>query len=133
MFEEGINYDRQIIRENLDKYKWEISEYSNFSFETFEKWINKIKSKFNTDLIKIDCYLSSEYDDSSCCGREYTIINFVPYIEREENDKEYIERLVKEKQEYEEFKRIQELRNSNQKQYEEDLKEYNRIKEKYHL
>lgn len=133
MFIETIDYSRQIVKENLEKYKWEISEFSSFSFEQFTRWIDKLKAKFNTDLVKIDCYTSTEYDDSSCCGREYTIINFVPYIEREENDKEYAERIYKAEKEYNELKRIQELRNANQKQYEEDLKEYNRIKEKYNL
>lgn len=133
MFCETIDYSRQIIKENLEKYKWQISEYSNFSFETFEKWINKLKAKFNTDLIKIDCYTSTEYDDSSCTGREFTMLNFVPYIEREENDKEYTQRIRKEEQEYENLKRIQELRNKDTLQYQKDLEEYNRIKEKYHL
>jgi len=128
-FAEKPDYSRKTIKENLYKLKFRLGEeYDEIDFSNITGWCSKVicKSKELNKKLSID--VDVDYESSGSCDESRRIICLIPFYEREENDKEYYERIAKEEKEYNEY-----LEAKANAEYLKDLEEYERIKNKYNL
>jgi len=109
---------KQIVRQYFQEFK--VDEYDEISKNQILKWLNKLPDNVT---IEIDV---EEEDSGGCCGYK-NIVHFQPFIRREETDKEYTDRLKKEEKARQEEQKRMEF------QYQLDMAEYNRIRNKYNL
>lgn len=128
--DEKPNYKREIVKEYL-KNKLMFSEYDDLKFEDIEEWVKKVRKeggeykKINVD---VDVMETSE---GFCQGPDE--VRLEPYFEREENDKEYKERIEDEERQYKENLERMRLMAEENEQYKKDMEEMERIKKKYHI
>ncbi len=127
---EKPNYKREIVKEYL-KNKLVFSEYDDLKFEDIEEWVKKVRKeggeykKINVD---VDVMQTSE---GFCQGPDE--VRLEPYFEREENDKEYKERIEDEERQYRENQERERLKKEEYEEYVKDMAEVERIKKKYHI
>lgn len=128
--DEKPNYKREIVKEYL-KNKLVFSEYDDLKFEDIEEWVKKVRKeggeykKINVD---VDVMQTSE---GFCQGPDE--VRLEPYFEREENDKEYKERIEDEERQYRENQERERLKKEEYEEYVKDMAEVERIKKKYHI
>ena len=132
MYTSGVNYNRQIIKEYFHQ-DFRLNDSADIPLEKLSKWIEKLNkiNKDNSQEIKFEVSIEEEYQ--GCNSYEYTHTLLKPFIERLENDTEYNKRIAKEEKELTDYKRLQELKQAQYQEYLKDMKEYNRIVEKYSL
>lgn len=123
-----VNYNRQTINDFYYKDQLKVEEYTDIDGIKLSDWLNKIFKKYG-DKIKISM---SVWDESSGCGMGPSVIHLTPFIEREENDKEYNKRIKEEEEEFKKYQERERLIKEASEQYKKDLEEYERIKNKYH-
>lgn len=117
----SVDYSRQRVREYLPKKKeLELSDYEEFDKKKIQDWLDKLPDKVTIEVSI----------EENCEGFGYSreVVRFAPFTERTENDKEYLSRIEKEEEEEERMKRTIE-----NEEYQRDMEEYERIKEKYGL
>lgn len=128
--DEKPDYKRKIVKEYL-KNKLVFSEYDDLKFEDIEEWVKKVRKeggeykKINVD---VDVMETSE---GFCQGPNE--VRLEPYFEREENDKEYKERIEDEERQYRENQERMRLIAEENEQYKKDMEEMERIRKKYHI
>jgi hypothetical protein len=128
--DEKPDYKRKIVKEYL-KNKLVFSEYDDLKFEDIEEWAKKVRKeggeykKINVD---VDVMETSE---GFCQGPDE--VRLEPYFEREENDKEYKERIEDEERQYKENLERERLKKEEYEEYVKDMEEMDRIKKKYHI
>ena len=122
------------IPSNLKEYlknKLVFSEYDDLKFEDIEEWVKKVRKeggeykKINVD---VDVMETSE---GFCQGPDE--VRLEPYYEREENGKEYKERIEDEERQYKENLEVERLKREEYEQYQKDMEEMKRIKKKYNM
>ena len=122
------NYERKTIKKYLHNLEFRLGEqYDEIDFTDIFHWCSKVynKAKDLDKQIILDVDIKFE-SNGSCESTE--IICLVPFYECEETDEEYNERIAEEEKEYNEY--LEAVKNS---EYLKDLKEYERIKNKYGL
>ena len=120
-----VNYKREIIKETLYHLELDISEYEEFSPSKLRDWLSKLPNG-----VQIETHI---YEEAEGFDYGHTVVHFLPFIRRKENDKEYNERILEEETEYNALKERERLIKEENAQYRKDLDEFNRIKEQYHL
>ena len=107
-----------------------IFKFSNYITSVIESLMDKDKEYTSKEKIQIEFEISEESE-----GYDYptSYILFQPYYERKETDDEYNERIKEEEESYNKYLESERLKKEEYAQYEKDLAEYERIKEKYRL
>lgn len=126
---EKPNYKREIIKEYL-KEKLVFSEYDDLKFEDIEEWVKNVKKEGGKNKIIIDVDVM-ETSEGFCQGPDE--VRLIPYFEREENGREYKERIEDEERQYQEIQERERLKREENEQYKKDMEEMERIKQKYHI
>ena len=130
-YDEKPNYKREIVKEYLHKNKMVFGEYDDISLKEFVHFVSelqKIEKKGKRIIIDVDVMETSE---GFCQGSDE--VRLVPYFEREENDKEYKERIEDEERQYRENLERERLKKEEYEEYVKDMAEVERIKQKYHI
>lgn len=130
MYSEKPDYNRHIVKQYLDKEKYVCQEYTNIKLNDLYHWIvllGTVGAKFDKEI-----YIeATTYEESEGFNYPDTFIELLPYFEREENDKEYSDRIKEEEEEYNKYLQEKKLNEEKNEEYLKDLEEYKRIKEKY--
>ena len=127
--DEKPHYERKVVKEYL-KNKMEFGEYDDIDFDKIEDWVKKIRKEAGSRKIIIDVSVM-ETSEGFCQGPDE--VRLEPYFEREENDKEYKERIKDEERQYKENLEVERLRKEEYEQYQKDMEEMKRIKKKYNM
>ena len=134
MYAEKPNYNRRKLKERLYKLKFRLGEeYDEIDFTEINNWCSKVISKSKDLSKKLIIDICCEYEDTGGCDSQKDIITLIPFYVREENDKEYNDRIAKEEKEYNDYLQIKKLEREQNAEYLKDLEEYRRIKNKYHF
>lgn len=129
--DEKPNYKREIVKEYLHNNKLVFREYDDISLKEFVHFVSelqKIEKKGKRIIIDVDVMETSE---GFCQGPDE--IRLMPYFEREENDREYKERIEDEERQYQENQERERLKKEEYEEYAKDMEEMDRIKKKYHI
>ena len=134
MYAEKPNYNRKIVKEMLYKLKFKLGEeYDEINFNDIANWCHNVINKTKDIKQKIKINIYTEDEDTGGCDYHKDVIMLIPFYEREENNKEYNERIAKEEKEYNEYLQVKKLEREQNAEYLKDLEEYRRIKNKYHF
>ena len=128
--DEKPHYERKVVKEYL-KNKLVFSEYDDLKFEDIEEWVKKVRKEggeYKKISVDVDVMKTSE---GFCQGPDE--VRLEPYYEREENDKEYKERIKDEERQYKENLEVERLKREEYEQYQKDMEEMKRIKKKYNM
>lgn len=128
-YDEKPDYKRKKVDEYL-KNKLVFSEYDDLPIEKIEEWLKKVKKEGGKHKIIIDVDVC-ETSEGFCQGPDE--VRLIPYFEREENDKEYKERIEDEERQYWENQERERLKKEEYEEYVKDMAEVERIKKKYHI
>ena len=132
MYSEKPDYNRHIVKQYLDENEFEYKKYHDIKLNDLYHWIVLLDSagtKFDKEI-----YIETEvYEYSEGFGYGDTFVKLIPYFEREENDKEYNDRIKEEEEEYNKYLQAKKLEEEEHEIYLKDLEEYKRIKDKYGL
>ena len=133
-FGQKPDYNRKKIKEFLYKLKLRLGEeYDEIGFNYINDWCSIVSVKTRDIGQKIMIDIQCNYESNGTCEPSKDVIVLVPFYEREENDKEYNERIEKEEKEYNEYLEIKKKEREQNAEYLKDLEEYKRIKQKYHF
>lgn len=128
--DEKPNYKREKVKEYL-KHKLVFGQYDDLKFEDIEEWVKKVRregGEWKKITVDVGVYETSE---GFCQGPDE--VRLEPYFEREENDKEYKERIEDEERQYAENQEKLRLEREQSEEYQKDMAELNRIRKKYHM
>lgn len=131
------DYERQDVKVEI-KPLLKVEEYDSRSILKLTYYLNSIidglSKKDREYVLDKDIQIQfTTHEESEGFGYPETYIELQPYYMRKETDEEYNKRIQEEEKEYailQERKRLAEEKNV---QYLKDMKEYERIKDKYHL
>lgn len=129
--DEKPNYKREKVKEYLHKNKLVFREYDDISLKEFVHFVSelqKIEKKGKRIIIDVDVMETSEGFSQ---GPDE--VRLVPYFEREENDREYKERIEDEERQYVENQEKLRLEREQNEEYKKDMVELERIRKKYHM
>lgn len=122
------NYERKTIKKYLHNLEFRLGEhYDEIDFTDISHWCSKVYNKAKDLNKQIIVNVDIKFESNGSC-ESTEIICLVPFYKCEETDKEYNERIAEEEKEYNEY--LEAVKNS---EYLKDLKEYERIKNKYGL
>lgn len=130
---EKPNYKRKKVRIELEQ-TIKIPNYDSVTLRKLAEYIKEVVDNLPTEALdeKIQVEFTS-YEESQGFDYGHTYIEIQPYYMRDENDKEYDERIAEEEAEYKKYEETERLKKEEHEQYEKDMLEYKRIKEKYYL
>ena len=130
---EYVNYKKETIDDYFYSEELKFKEYDTLSIKQYLDWYYSVLNNhpdLNANQILIDVNV---YEEAEGFGYGYTVIHLVPYIERLETNEEYAERISKEEAEYNKMVEAERLMQEESLQYQKDMEELKRIKEKYNM
>ena len=126
---EKPDYEKKDIK--VDIYpEFKIENNDNQKIVTLSDYLNKLKIENKNKAIKLNFYTEEEAEGF---GYPTTYIIISPYYMRKETDEEYSSRIEYEETMYAKYQEVQRLKREQNEEYQKDMAEYKRIKEKYNF
>ena len=126
---EKPDYEKKDIK--VDIYpEFKVEDHDQQKIVTLSEYLNKIKRENKNKEIKLDFYTEEEAEGF---GYPTTYITISPYYMRKETDEEYSSRIEYEETMYAKYQETERLKREQNEEYQKDMAEYKRIKEKYNF